>query len=92
MVEPGPTLARSFLATPHVDRVWVFRSPLRVGDSTAPASAPLPASLSLTGTDRIGADELSEYRRPMLVDDDSDGYFAPEPSADFVVATDSAVG
>jgi diaminohydroxyphosphoribosylaminopyrimidine deaminase/5-amino-6-(5-phosphoribosylamino)uracil reductase len=84
LVEPGPTLARSVLRV--ADRVWVFRSSNRFDDPTAPAAVPVPNELVPTGTIRIGADELTEYRRPMFADEDGDTYFTPVPSADFVLA------
>jgi diaminohydroxyphosphoribosylaminopyrimidine deaminase / 5-amino-6-(5-phosphoribosylamino)uracil reductase len=77
LVEPGPHLASAFLATPLSDRVWVFRSPRRVDDPTAPAAArvPYPPAAKVS----CGRDTLTEHLNP-----DSPVFFAPEPSADFV--------
>jgi riboflavin biosynthesis pyrimidine reductase len=85
LVEPGPTLARAFLATPRVDRVLVFRSPLRVGDAAAPGAVPVPEGLVRTAAVAVGADELVEYRKPMI-DEERDEYITPVPSADLVLA------
>ena len=88
LVEPGPTLAREFFATRRVDRLWVIRSAIRVNDCTAPTAAPIPEWLVRTGTLRVGADELTEYRQPMF-DDASDCALPPVPSADFVLAREA---
>jgi diaminohydroxyphosphoribosylaminopyrimidine deaminase/5-amino-6-(5-phosphoribosylamino)uracil reductase len=76
LIEPGPTLARSFLRANLADRVLIFRSPNPVGDSAAP-SAPrveYPATRSTTHD----GDTLTEYLNPK-----SDVFFSLEPSADF---------
>ncbi len=36
IVEPGPTLAQSFLSQGLADRVWVFHSPTLIGDDSGP--------------------------------------------------------
>jgi len=75
LVEPGPRLARAFMAANLADRIWIFRSPKRIGHDSAPAAAtvsyPPAASVNLDG------DTLTEYLNPA-----SDVYFAAEPSAD----------
>jgi diaminohydroxyphosphoribosylaminopyrimidine deaminase / 5-amino-6-(5-phosphoribosylamino)uracil reductase len=81
LVEPGPTLAQSFLSGGLADRVWVFRSPDRLDDPTAPDAVPVPEHFVQTGTVRRGNDTLTEYLNPR-----SDVFFAPEPSADLVLA------
>jgi hypothetical protein len=79
LVEPGPTLAQSFLERNLADSVWLFRSPDAMNDPTAPAAARVPytpiAEMS------VGRDNLTEYLNPA-----SPAYFAPEPSADWVLA------
>lgn len=62
LVEPGPTLARSFLAENLADRVWIFRSPNPVGDSAA-ASA-IPVNYPETGSATHEGDVLTEYLNP----------------------------
>ncbi|CAN5375182.1 bifunctional diaminohydroxyphosphoribosylaminopyrimidine deaminase/5-amino-6-(5-phosphoribosylamino)uracil reductase RibD [soil metagenome] len=78
LVEPGPTLARYMFARSQADRVWVFRSPGSIDDATAPAApnVQFPATADLA----IGGDVLSEYLNPA-----SPVFFAPVPSADFVL-------
>lgn len=83
-MEPGPTLAGSFLAV--ANRVWVFRSLTSMNDSTAPAAATIPAQLVPSGTIRVGDDELTEYRRPMI-DAATDRPYAVSASADLVLAS-----
>lgn len=84
LVEPGPRLAESFFATNLVDRLWVFRSPKAINDPTAPAAAPIPDHFIPTGTLNLDGDTLTEYLNP-----NSPVFFAPVPSADFVLARDS---
>ena len=79
LVEPGPTLARSFIEHNFADRVWVFRSPDAVNDATAPAAAPVP--FPAVATMPVGQDTLTEYLNPA-----GPAFFAPEPSADWVLA------
>ena len=79
LVEPGPTLARSFLSRRNLaDRVWVFRSPNPVADPLAIAAPHVgyPAS----GQARHGPDVLTEYLNP-----DSDAFFSLDPSPDLVL-------
>ena len=78
IVEPGPTLAGSFLTEGRADRVWVFRSGRRIDDDTAPAAAPVPPHYVVTGEVDLDGDRLTEYLNPR-----SDVYFGPYPSADF---------
>jgi diaminohydroxyphosphoribosylaminopyrimidine deaminase/5-amino-6-(5-phosphoribosylamino)uracil reductase len=80
-VEPGPRLARSFFDNGLVDRLWVFRSPNRIDDETAPAAAPVPAPFLRTAELDLDGDRLTEYLNPS-----SGAFFAAEPSADLVLA------
>lgn len=77
LVEPGPTLARSFLSSGLADRVWIFGSPKTIDAPTAPSAVTVPyppaASVELAG------DVLTEYLNPH-----SPVFFANEPSADFL--------
>jgi diaminohydroxyphosphoribosylaminopyrimidine deaminase/5-amino-6-(5-phosphoribosylamino)uracil reductase len=77
LVEAGPTLARSFLRTGTSDRVWIFHSPMRIDDPTAPAAEPV--HYPMTGAVKIDDDLLVEHLNPT-----SEVYFAREASADFV--------
>jgi riboflavin biosynthesis pyrimidine reductase len=81
LVEAGPRLGRSFLSSHTADRVWVFQSPNSLGDANAPNSYPVsyPPIRSLD----LDRDTLTEYlnRRSRV-------FFAPEPSADFVLAAE----
>jgi diaminohydroxyphosphoribosylaminopyrimidine deaminase/5-amino-6-(5-phosphoribosylamino)uracil reductase len=81
LVEPGPTLARSFLEDALVDRLWVFRSPRSINEETAPAAASVSADLVVTGELGLGDDRLTEY-----LNHRGDAYFAPVPSPDFMLA------
>ncbi|MGH7213964.1 MAG: bifunctional diaminohydroxyphosphoribosylaminopyrimidine deaminase/5-amino-6-(5-phosphoribosylamino)uracil reductase RibD [Tepidisphaeraceae bacterium] len=77
LVEPGPTLAKHFLDANLVDRVWVFQSPNRLDDDTAPDACPV--TYPATGRVEIAGDMLTESLNP-----GSDVFFAPVASADFV--------
>jgi diaminohydroxyphosphoribosylaminopyrimidine deaminase / 5-amino-6-(5-phosphoribosylamino)uracil reductase len=79
LVEPGAKLARSFLGQNLADRVWVFRSPLRINDEDAPAA--MRVIYPSSGTVELNGDELSEYLNP-----ESAVFFAMEPSADLILA------
>jgi diaminohydroxyphosphoribosylaminopyrimidine deaminase/5-amino-6-(5-phosphoribosylamino)uracil reductase len=84
LVEPGPTLTRYFLSRGQADRVWVFQSSTDIEEDGALAiSAAPPVEYPVTGRLAVDAnDSLTEYLNPT-----SSVYFAPEPSADFVLAT-----
>jgi diaminohydroxyphosphoribosylaminopyrimidine deaminase/5-amino-6-(5-phosphoribosylamino)uracil reductase len=62
LIEPGPGLASVFLPSKVTDRVWIFKSSLRIGSKSAPTAAkvgyPLVAKLKLQG------DRLEEYLNP----------------------------
>ena len=75
LVEPGPTLARSFLESNLVDRVWRFQSRKVMDDPSAPEAQ----AISFPATDQVNLDGdlLTEYLNPK-----SDVYFAMAPSAD----------
>jgi diaminohydroxyphosphoribosylaminopyrimidine deaminase/5-amino-6-(5-phosphoribosylamino)uracil reductase len=62
LVEPGPTLAASFLSAGLVDRVWVFRSCAQVRDATAPAAPVVP--FPRVANVMVGSDEWTEYLNP----------------------------
>jgi diaminohydroxyphosphoribosylaminopyrimidine deaminase / 5-amino-6-(5-phosphoribosylamino)uracil reductase len=83
MVEGGPTVHQGFFASGYVDRLWVFRSPQRVDDSTAPSAPTIPPHLSATQKLPLSSDVLTEYLDPR-----SDVFFAPVPSADLVLAAE----
>jgi diaminohydroxyphosphoribosylaminopyrimidine deaminase / 5-amino-6-(5-phosphoribosylamino)uracil reductase len=83
LVEPGPTLAASFLQQGLADRIWVFRSPRAIDEPTAPAATNVPYP-SVAQAD-VQGDQLSEYLNPA-----SPLFFAAEPSADFVMAAGGA--
>jgi diaminohydroxyphosphoribosylaminopyrimidine deaminase/5-amino-6-(5-phosphoribosylamino)uracil reductase len=87
MVEPGPTLAASFLRQGMLDRVWVFRSKTRLDQPDAPRAQPVPAQFVKTGELRLGDDLLTEYLNPY-----SSAYFASVPSADFALAREEVEG
>ena len=80
LVEPGPITAASFFRQNLADRVWVFRSPDRMIDETAPRAAAVP--FAPMAESACGRDTLTEYLNPV-----SPVFFAPEPSADFVLAS-----
>jgi diaminohydroxyphosphoribosylaminopyrimidine deaminase/5-amino-6-(5-phosphoribosylamino)uracil reductase len=81
VVEPGPTLARSFFEADIADRLWVIRSPNVIGDASAPGAAAVPTHFVETGRMDVDGDTLSEYLNPR-----SPAYFGPFLSADFVLA------
>lgn len=82
LVEPGPTLASSLLSQNKVDRVWVFRSKKALNG--APGYAAPAVGYPATASAKLGDDELTEYLNP-----DSAAYFAPEPSADVLMASNT---
>jgi len=75
LVEPGPTLADSFIRQNLADRVWVFHSPLRVNSPTAPPAPVL--DYPTTGQVDIETDRLTEHLNPS-----SPVFFALDPSPD----------
>ena len=77
LVEPGPTLAASFLGQNLCDRLWVIRSPKTIGDATAPDALAVP--YPPVGSVDLAGDELTEYLNPA-----SPVYFMSMPSADLV--------
>jgi diaminohydroxyphosphoribosylaminopyrimidine deaminase/5-amino-6-(5-phosphoribosylamino)uracil reductase len=81
LVEPGPTLAESFFRADLCDRLWVFQSTRPIDDPSAPSAAPVPAHFVQTGHLDLAGDTLTEYLNP-----NTPVFFAPEPSADFVLA------
>ena len=83
LVEAGPVTAEAFFTQNLADRVWVFRSPDVMNDPTAPKGATVPFPATAQG--RFGRDVLTEHLNPR-----GDVFFAADPSADFVLATNSA--
>jgi diaminohydroxyphosphoribosylaminopyrimidine deaminase/5-amino-6-(5-phosphoribosylamino)uracil reductase len=81
LVEGGPTVHASFFAANLADRVWVFRSPMRIDSPTAPSAATLPKMFVTTGGASLDSDQLTEYLNPR-----GPVFFAPEPSADLILA------
>jgi diaminohydroxyphosphoribosylaminopyrimidine deaminase / 5-amino-6-(5-phosphoribosylamino)uracil reductase len=79
LVEPGPTMAESFMRKNLADRVWIFRSPKRAERVDAPAAAtiqyPMTQSIALDG------DQLSEHLNPA-----SPVFYSLSASADLVLA------
>jgi diaminohydroxyphosphoribosylaminopyrimidine deaminase / 5-amino-6-(5-phosphoribosylamino)uracil reductase len=85
LVEPGPSLVLSFLASQLADRIWVFRSASKIDDEHAPSvvSVPYPA----VGEIGLDGDRLTEYLNP-----ESNSFFGLSPSADFVLAAEAHAG
>jgi diaminohydroxyphosphoribosylaminopyrimidine deaminase / 5-amino-6-(5-phosphoribosylamino)uracil reductase len=82
LVEPGPTLTRYMFARGQADRVWVFRSPRPIDEPAAPAAPDV--AYPQTARADVAGDTLTEYLNPH-----STAFFAAEPSADFVLATEA---
>lgn len=91
LVEPGPILAASFFEAGLVDRLWVFRSPTRVANPTAPAAATISENLKVSGSIRVGDDELTEYRRPR-VNRETNEDCSVTPSVDLLLASQRDFG
>ncbi len=75
LVEPGPTLAASFLAEGLWDRAWVIQSTTKAagpGGIIAPSISGVPTAQAMLDDDR-----LTEYLNPAGI------YHGPFPSADF---------
>ncbi|HEX2974118.1 MAG TPA: bifunctional diaminohydroxyphosphoribosylaminopyrimidine deaminase/5-amino-6-(5-phosphoribosylamino)uracil reductase RibD [Tepidisphaeraceae bacterium] len=79
LIEPGPTLARSLLQENLADRIWVFRSPVRIDSPTAPAAAGV--DYPVAGQVHVDGDVLTEYLNPA-----SDVFYRLEPSVDLKLA------
>jgi len=75
LVEPGPTLAASFLAVNLTDRVWIVRAPKMLNDVSAPSAAKI--DFPATGKAALGDDVLTEYLNPSSV-----AYFGQFTSVD----------
>ena len=75
LVEPGPTLAASFLELGLADRVWVIRSPEAIDGQGAPSAAQI--SYPFTAKIWLQGDELTEYLNPA-----SPAFFSLQPSVD----------
>jgi diaminohydroxyphosphoribosylaminopyrimidine deaminase / 5-amino-6-(5-phosphoribosylamino)uracil reductase len=85
LVEAGPTLGRSFFETGLCDRLFVIRSQMSVADDSAPVARPIPNTFVATATLDLAGDTLTEYLNTA-----SPAFFAAVPSADFVLAQESA--
>jgi diaminohydroxyphosphoribosylaminopyrimidine deaminase/5-amino-6-(5-phosphoribosylamino)uracil reductase len=77
LVEPGPTLAKSFFEQNLCDRLWVVHSPKPIDDPTAPDAAAVPSDYVKTSEVNLDGDLLCEYLNPK-----SPVFFAPQVSAD----------
>lgn len=75
LVEPGPTLAESFLRQNLADRAWVFHSP-NISREPSPFLAPT-MPWPMTTEVNLDGDRLREHLNPQ-----SHVYFHMEPSAD----------
>jgi diaminohydroxyphosphoribosylaminopyrimidine deaminase/5-amino-6-(5-phosphoribosylamino)uracil reductase len=85
LVECGPTLATSFLEQLELtDRVWLIRSPMQAAADALPGVG-VPASFVKTGQINLDGDRLTEFLNP-----NSPLFFAPDPSADFLLAASEA--
>ena len=83
LVEPGPTLARSFFDSGNLaDRVWLIVSPTRAADVASIAGVGVPAHYVKTGEFDLDGDRLIEFLNPA-----SPLFFNAELSADFVRLT-----
>jgi diaminohydroxyphosphoribosylaminopyrimidine deaminase/5-amino-6-(5-phosphoribosylamino)uracil reductase len=80
LVEPGPTLAASFVAANLVDRVWLFRSGrVTSPDPTAVRAPLLPPDVIRVAERDYPLDLLQEFLNVR-----SDAFFGAEPSADVI--------
>ena len=80
LVEPGPTLAESFLTQTLADRVWLIRSPRPIGDAAAPAAQLV--SYPVSGETDLEGDRLTEHLNP-----GSAVFYTLAPSADLQMAS-----
>jgi diaminohydroxyphosphoribosylaminopyrimidine deaminase/5-amino-6-(5-phosphoribosylamino)uracil reductase len=80
IVEPGPTLAHSFIERNLADRAWVFHSPVLVGDVEAPSAPALDWTAS--AQIELDGDWLLEFLNPQ-----SPAFFNLDMSADAVIAS-----
>jgi riboflavin biosynthesis protein RibD len=83
LVEPGPTLAQSFIRQNLFDRIWIFRSSTPIDDPNAPSA--IHVSESATGSVDLDADTLTEYLNPS-----GRAFFANSPSADLQIISFSS--
>lgn len=81
LAEPGPTLARAMFEAGAIDRLWVIRSADEMDEETAPGAAAVPENFVKTAELDLAGDALIEYLNPA-----SPVYYAPEASADLVLA------
>jgi diaminohydroxyphosphoribosylaminopyrimidine deaminase / 5-amino-6-(5-phosphoribosylamino)uracil reductase len=79
VVEPGPTLARSFLTENLADRAWVVRSSKPMMEANG-LDAPR-IEWAAVGEVMLGGDRLGEYLNPK-----SPVYFSAEKSPDLIAA------
>jgi diaminohydroxyphosphoribosylaminopyrimidine deaminase/5-amino-6-(5-phosphoribosylamino)uracil reductase len=84
LVESGGALAGALLVGNLSDRLWVFKSSHLTAPPKSRPATEIRHDYIETGSQHVGKDTLSEYLNPR-----SDVFFAPEPSADFVLAQDT---
>ena len=86
LVEPGGVFVTELLLSNKADRAWVFKSDTIIA---GPGGVAAPGRVDWLPTRevRIQDDTLTEYLNPS-----SPVFFAPEPSADFVLAAESHAG
>ncbi len=87
LVESGGRLATSLFeyGPDFVDRLWVIQSPVAINQPDAIAAATIPPHFLPVATVNLAGDVLTEY-----LNTQSPAYFAPVPSADFVLAHEGA--
>jgi diaminohydroxyphosphoribosylaminopyrimidine deaminase/5-amino-6-(5-phosphoribosylamino)uracil reductase len=61
IVDAGPTLASAFFGANLADRLWLFRSHMRIEDTTAPSSASVPDTFGKTVSVPLDGNVLTEY-------------------------------
>jgi diaminohydroxyphosphoribosylaminopyrimidine deaminase/5-amino-6-(5-phosphoribosylamino)uracil reductase len=61
IVDAGPTIATAFFAANLADRIWLFRSHMRIEDETAPAAPAVPDTFENTVSVPLDSDVLTEY-------------------------------
>jgi diaminohydroxyphosphoribosylaminopyrimidine deaminase/5-amino-6-(5-phosphoribosylamino)uracil reductase len=80
LVEPGPTLARSFFADQLADRLWVFNCAKSANEPHALDAPEIPPNFRASGTIDFNGDLLTEY-----LNTTGDLFFAREPSTDLLL-------
>lgn len=62
LVEPGPILTQSFIEANLANRAWIFRSPIKLDEPSAPSAVPL--DWPVTAKVDLKGDILTEYLNP----------------------------